>query len=86
MTSVDTTQTAVPQCATPQPASPARPYDHEEFLAWLTASCQSQNVPLTINDPAVLAQVATVLGYSAAKAESYDVKHTARTQRLRRSA
>jgi hypothetical protein len=86
VTSVDSKKTAVPQCAPPHSASSARPYGHEEFLAWLTASCQSQHVPLTINDPAVLAQVATVLGYSAAKAESYDVKHTARTQRLRRSA
>lgn len=62
MTAVDTTQTAVPQCETPQSASPTRPYGDEEFLAWLTASCQSQNVPLTVNDPAVIAHVVALLG------------------------
>ncbi|BDX32800.1 hypothetical protein TUM20985_33470 [Mycobacterium antarcticum] len=62
MTSVYTEETAVPQCASPQSASSARPYGHEEFLAWLTASCQSQHVPLTINDPAVIAHVVALLG------------------------
>ncbi|MGO9386202.1 MAG: hypothetical protein ACLP4W_30105 [Mycobacterium sp.] len=62
MTSVDTKETAVAQCASPQSALSARPYGHEEFVAWLTASCQSQNVPLTINDPAVIAHVVALLG------------------------
>lgn len=62
MTSVDTKQTAVAPCAPPQSAVSAVSYGHEEFLTWLTASCQSQNVPLTINDPAVIAHVVTLLG------------------------
>ncbi len=78
MTAVDTTQTVVPQCATPQSASPARPYGHEEFLAWLTASCQSQHVPLTINDPAVLAHVVTLLGAPSPERRSCDSPESAR--------
>ncbi len=34
----------------------------EEFTAWLTASCRQQGVPLTIRDPGVITQVATLLG------------------------
>ncbi|SLC89006.1 Uncharacterised protein [Mycobacteroides abscessus subsp. massiliense] len=37
-------------------------YDPAEFTAWLTASCESQGVPLTISDPAVIAQVVTLVG------------------------
>ena len=62
MTAVDSKETAVAPCASPQSASSARPYGHQEFLAWLNASCQSQNVPLTINDPAVIAHVVALLG------------------------
>lgn len=62
MTSVDSKKTAVPHCASPQSPVSVRPYGQEEFVAWLTASCQSQNVPLTINDPVVLAHVVALLG------------------------
>lgn len=37
----------------------------EEFTAWLTASCHQQGVPLTIRDPGVVTQVATLLGAPA---------------------
>jgi hypothetical protein len=33
----------------------------EEFTAWLTASCQRQNLPVTITDPTALAAVAALL-------------------------
>ncbi|WP_167668452.1 hypothetical protein [Mycobacteroides salmoniphilum] len=37
-------------------------YDRAEFTAWLTASCERQGVPVTITDPAVIGQVAALLG------------------------
>lgn len=37
-------------------------YDRGEFTAWLTASCQSQGVPVIISDPSVIEQVAVLLG------------------------
>ncbi|SKD28435.1 Uncharacterised protein [Mycobacteroides abscessus subsp. massiliense] len=37
-------------------------YDPLEFTAWLTDSCERQGVPVTITDPAVITQVATLLG------------------------
>lgn len=37
-------------------------YDRAEFAAWLRASCERQGVPLTITDPTVITQVATLLG------------------------
>ncbi|SHY54064.1 Uncharacterised protein [Mycobacteroides abscessus subsp. bolletii] len=37
-------------------------YDRAEFTTWLAASCERQGVPLTITDPTVIAQVATVVG------------------------
>lgn len=40
-------------------------YDQTQFTAWLTASCQRQGVPLTITDPTVITQIATIFGASA---------------------
>ncbi|MGV0737479.1 hypothetical protein ABQF35_11370 [Mycobacterium syngnathidarum] len=37
------------------------PYSREEFSAWLTASCQRQQVPLTITNPTVLSTIAVLL-------------------------
>jgi hypothetical protein len=33
----------------------------DEFIAWLTASCQRQDVPVIITDPTALAAIATLL-------------------------
>lgn len=37
------------------------PPSREEFTAWLAASCQRQNLPVTITDPTALAAVAALL-------------------------
>lgn len=37
------------------------PARREEFTAWLIASCQRQDLPVTVTDPTVLAAVATLL-------------------------
>jgi hypothetical protein len=34
---------------------------HDDFTAWLTASCARQAVPVTITDHATLAAIATLL-------------------------
>lgn len=36
-------------------------HERPEFTAWLTASCQRQQVPVTITNPTVLATVAALL-------------------------
>jgi hypothetical protein len=33
----------------------------DEFMTWLTASCQRQDVPVIITDPTALAAIATLL-------------------------
>jgi len=35
----------------------------EIIREWLTASCSAQGVPVTIRDPGLIAQVATLLGH-----------------------
>jgi len=36
-------------------------YSHEEFTAWLVESCERQQLPVTITNPAVVADIATLL-------------------------
>lgn len=47
--------------AAPAPCADDRAYSPEEFTAWLIASCERQQVPLTITNPVVLATIATLL-------------------------
>jgi hypothetical protein len=37
-------------------------YNREEFTAWLVESCERQQLPVTITNPAVLSEIATLLG------------------------
>lgn len=37
-------------------------HERPEFIAWLTASCERNNVPVTVTDPTVIARIATLLG------------------------
>ncbi|SKU49663.1 Uncharacterised protein [Mycobacteroides abscessus subsp. massiliense] len=46
-------------------------YDRAEFIAWLTSSCERQGVPLKISDPAVINQVAVLLGQPVARLERH---------------
>jgi len=43
-------------------SSPIHP---DELLAWLSASCQQQDLPVVINDRATISQVAVLLGVHA---------------------
>jgi hypothetical protein len=47
-------------------------YDSTEFITWLTASCERQGVPVTITDPTVITQVATLLGPPTQQARRHD--------------
>lgn len=38
-----------------------RSYSREEFAAWLIQSCERQQLAVTITNPAVLADIATLL-------------------------
>lgn len=86
MTRIHATDTAAATDPSPSARGHEQPYSREEFTAWLTASCQNQNVPVTITDPAVLAQVATVLRHNTAQTRRDEGKHTSGSQPLRRSA
>lgn len=48
----------------------------EEFTAWLEASCRRQGLSVTVRDPGVVTQVATLLGRAA------DAQRVIRTAKL----
>ncbi|KAA1430551.1 hypothetical protein F0402_13300 [Mycolicibacter arupensis] len=58
-------------------------HERPEFIAWLTASCHTQDVPVTVTDPTVIGRVATLLGADrparAAKPEA-QTRHTGATR------
>ncbi len=60
-------------------------HERPEFIAWLTASCHAQNVPVTVTDPTVIGRVATLLGTDrpARSARSWaQTRHTGRTRSI----
>ncbi|ASL07119.1 hypothetical protein MYCODSM44623_00336 [Mycobacterium intracellulare subsp. chimaera] len=38
-----------------------KPYSREEFTQWLARSCERQQLPVTIANPTVLTDIATLL-------------------------
>jgi hypothetical protein len=50
-------------------------YTREEFTAWLATSCERHGVGLTVTDPIIIAQVATLLG--ATRTPARDGTHPA---------
>ncbi len=51
-----------PATASRRCAMTSNPIQPDELLAWLSASCQRQDLPLLINDPATVSKVAVLLG------------------------
>jgi hypothetical protein len=47
-------------------------YNSTEFITWLTVSCERQGVPVTVTDPTVIAQVATLLGPPTKPTQRHD--------------
>lgn len=70
--------------ATNPDAGAVPPYERPEFIAWLTASCERQNVPVTVTDPTVIARIATLLGTDRQARSSVQTRHTGRTRAMSR--
>ena len=49
-------------------------HERPEFIAWLTASCERQDLPVTITDPTVIERIATLLGTRTRQARSTGVR------------
>ncbi|UGT90718.1 hypothetical protein LTS72_20985 [Mycobacterium ostraviense] len=59
-------------------------YERAEFIAWLRASCERQNLPVTVSDPTVIARVATLLGADNQEYSAVHTRHTGRTRPISR--
>lgn len=67
--------------ATATTSSQAVPlHERAEFIAWLMASCQDQQVPVTVTDPAVIGRVATLLGATQPPKVLGHTRQTGRTR------
>lgn len=81
--------TAAPADATTDAAgssdtSVAPLHERPEFIAWLTASCQRHDVPVTVTDPAVIARIATLLGATHRPQTAGYTRQTGRTRSMSR--
>jgi hypothetical protein len=70
-------------------ASPKDPgvlplHERPEFIAWLTASCQRHDVPVTVTDPAVIKRIATLLGADRPARLTGQTRHTGATRSMSR--
>lgn len=59
-------------------------HERPEFIAWLTASCERQNLPVTVTDPAVIARIATLLGADRPVRPAGHTRHTGATRPMSR--
>jgi hypothetical protein len=59
-------------------------HERPEFTAWLTASCQRQDLPVTITDPIVIEQIATLLGANPKRRLPVHTRHTGSTRPMSR--
>ncbi|ORB48048.1 hypothetical protein [Mycobacterium persicum] len=59
-------------------------HERPEFIAWLTASCERQNLPVTVTDPAVIARIATLLGIDHRPSPAGYTRQTGRTRSMSR--
>lgn len=59
-------------------------HERPEFIAWLTASCQRHDVPVTVTDPAVIARIATLLGADRRARSTGQTRHTGATRPMSR--
>ncbi len=59
-------------------------HERPEFIAWLTASCERHDVPVTVTDPTVIARIATLLGADRPPTSSGQTCHTGATRSMSR--
>ncbi|QZA10331.1 hypothetical protein K3U94_14260 [Mycolicibacter heraklionensis] len=57
-------------------------HERAEFVAWLMASCQEQQVPVTVTDPAVIARIAVLLGPASPPRAAGHTRQTGRTRSM----
>lgn len=59
-------------------------HQRPEFTAWLTASCQRQDLPVTITDPIVIEKIATLLGANPKGRPAVHTRHAGVTRPMSR--
>ena len=59
-------------------------HERPEFIAWLTASCERHDVPVTVTDPTVIARIATLLGATHRPQTAGYTRQTGRTRSMSR--
>lgn len=59
-------------------------HERAEFIAWLTASCERQNLAVTVADPTVIGRVATLLGTDRPARSAVQTRHTGATRPISR--
>jgi len=59
-------------------------HERPEFTAWLTASCQRQDLPVTVTDPTVIGRIATLLGAQHRAQPSSHTRQTGSTRPISR--
>jgi hypothetical protein len=59
-------------------------HERPEFIAWLTGSCERQNLAVTVTDPAVIARIATLLGANPKGRPPVQTRHTGATRPISR--
>jgi len=59
-------------------------HERPEFIAWLSASCQRHDVPVTVTDPTVIARIATLLGADHPARSTGQTRHTGATRPMSR--
>lgn len=55
-------------------------HERPEFIAWLTASCERNNVPVTVTDPTIIARIATLLGAGCPARSTPRTRRSGRTR------
>lgn len=73
-----------PHADSNQDGGAVRLHERPEFTAWLTASCQRQDLPVTITDPIVIERIATLLGANPKGRPPVHTRHTGATRPMSR--
>jgi hypothetical protein len=76
--------TSPPPAAGNRDAGAVPLHERPEFIAWLTASCERQGLPVTVTDPAVIARIATLLGTDRPVRPAGQTRHTGATRPISR--
>ncbi|GLD42914.1 hypothetical protein Mkiyose1665_34140 [Mycobacterium kiyosense] len=59
-------------------------HERPEFIAWLTASCERQNLAVTVTDPTVIERVAILVGATRPQRPARHTRQTGATRSISR--